>query len=205
MTTICPRCGATLHDETNPTCYNCLGIERDQKRYGKGRPFRPKTYPPPPPFVEPPMRERDWETAVVPGKVDRQRQRRAFNLLLRDLYGSNRLLSNILRDGKMSPQEINQLKQEKMPRFLDDLAAGLLKFWKKTLSWQEYEMLHTKYALDGTPPPQKKSLMKQFNFSWERIDKYRAQALLRLRGSRNIASWEKLVLETARATLRGKR
>lgn len=66
-------------------------------------------------------------------------------------------------------------------------------------------MLRTKYALDGKKLPMKSALMKQFDFSWQQIDKYREQGLHRLSYDSQLQHFEKLVVKTARTILKADR
>ena len=192
MTTICSRCGTTIHDKKNPTCYNCLRIENERKRFGQRGLSSPYVNKMPPSAA---MSPSALKPAVIPPKkpaekvviISRRKQRIALNELLKDLYGSTRYLSDILREGQLSPSQISKLKQTHLPQYLDKLIEEVLAFWKKKLRWQEVEMLRTKYALDGKPVPQKESLMKQFDLSWNQIDKFREAGLRRLRSGSYIA------------------
>lgn len=202
MSTICPRCGAAIHSETNPTCYNCLRIEREQRRFGQRRPPESQRVSSSPPIEKVEEKKQNVETVVSREIVNREMQRKAINQLLSDLYNSNsRQLSDILRDGKLTPQQITQLRDEQLTEYLDALVAELFAFWLKKLRWQVYATLRAKYALDGKQPPMKRTLMKQYNISWEQIDRYQEEGLRHLRFGSNLAHWENLVVKTARNTL----
>jgi hypothetical protein len=202
MIRICPRCGAISDSMTNPTCYNCVRIEQEQKRYGRRRPYRSYGAPPRPPGKPPKKKRSVRPPEVVKKAVNRDLQRKAINQLLSDLYQPNsRLLSHILRDGGLNSLQISRLRKEHLAEYLDALVAELLAFWSKVLRWQAYEMLRAKYALDGKQPPLKSSLMKQFNFSRKQIERYQEEGLRQLRFASNITHWEKLVVKTARTVL----
>jgi hypothetical protein len=226
MRRICPRCGVTFYNKTNPTCYNCMRIGQEEKRYGRRRPRKAAMVPPPPPITERPKKKQavgkdvtDRETqrktikpiekisktklTVVKKVIDRKMQRKAINQLLSDLYKPNsRYLSDILRDGGLTSQQIAQLRDELLAEYLDALVAELFAFWLKNLRWQEYAMLRAKYALEGKKPPMKRKLMKQLNFSWEEIDKHQKNGLRRMRLASNITYWETTVVKTARTLLK---
>ncbi len=205
MTMICPLCGAPIHSETNPTCYNCLRIDQEQKRFGQRRPYKPQTPSLPSRPTRLPGEKERAETAVAAESINREKQREAFNQLLIDLYRFPRYLSDILRDGGFTSQQIIQLKREYLPQYFDALLVEIFAFWQKKLLWQEYEMLRTKYALDGKKLPMKSALMKQFDFSWQQIDKYREQGLHRLSYDSQLQHFEKLVVKTARTILKADR
>jgi hypothetical protein len=61
MSTICPRCGVAIHSNTNPTCYNCLRIEQEERRFGRRLPRKAAMVPPPPPIEKIPKKK---QTAV---------------------------------------------------------------------------------------------------------------------------------------------
>lgn len=134
--------------------------------------------------------------------VNRQRQRKAINRLLEDLYRSRRYVSDILQSRGFSDQEIGQVKQYYLPAFLDSLLEEVKAFWRRTLSPQEYDMLRTKYALNGKPPPRNESLARQYGLSGKTIPNVRRRALHRLRSDSLITHFEMLVAHSAREVLR---
>jgi len=131
MAKICSRCGTAIHDEVNTTCYNCLRIENKHKRFGQRRPFKWQISPPlrqsapPPAKKQAATKKAEEKTAVAPTTDSRKRQRKAINQLLSDLYDSPRHLSDILRDGRLTSQQIARLKEKYLPRFLDALVMSI--------------------------------------------------------------------------------
>jgi hypothetical protein len=228
MRRICPRCGVTFYNKTNPTCYNCVRIGQEEKRYGRRRPRKARTVPPSPPIkkrpkkkqpvvkkvtgqetprkaIKPikkkPKKKQAVKTAVVKEVVDRKMQRKAINQLLSDLYKPNsRYLSDILRDGGLTPQQIAQLRGELLAKYLDTLVAALISFWLEILRWPEYVVFRAKYAVKGKKPPQR-ILTRLRDFSREEIDKYQEDGLRKLRFASSIMYWETIVVRTASSTL----
>lgn len=74
-------------------------------------------------------------------------------------------------------------------------------FWKRTLSPQEYDMMRTKYALDGEPVPSDESLAAQYGLSGNIIAGIRKRALHCLRTDSLMAQYEMIVAHTAREVL----
>jgi hypothetical protein len=224
MRRICPRCGVTFYNKTNPTCYNCVRIGQEEKRFGRRRPRKTTTVPSLPPITERPKKKQavgkdvtDRETqrktikpiekrsktklTVVKKVIDRKMQRKAINQLLSDLYKPNsRYLSDILRDGGLTPHQIAQLRRKFLAEYLDALVAALIPFWLKNLRWPEYVVLRKKYAVKGKKTPQR-ILTSLRNFSREEIEKYHEDGLRKLRFASSITDWETLVVKTASRTL----
>ena len=202
IATICPRCGNTIQNETNPTCYNCLRIDQDHKRFGRRRPRKRQKKQSNPPTAQRSVSKRQQTEPTPSNAVERYPQLTAINHLLADLYQPERRLSHILKDGRLSQQEIKRLKNRYLVRYLDKLVNEVQQFWKKKLQWQEYEMLRAKYGLDAKPRANTGSLANLYGFSREQAEKYLERALRRMRFQSLIKRFEELVVRTAKDVLR---
>jgi hypothetical protein len=206
---ICPKCGNQIPQWANGVCYTCARIEKEHRRFGRRRP-------PENPFPEPsgPGPSKRWVTKTAattrPRKYrsnlrplpNRHLQRAAFNRLLNDLYNYPRYLSQILKDGGLSQDQLQQLKRNHLPEFFDELVAQILAWWKKILPWQSYEILRNTYELEGLPARQTKSMMKQYRMSWSQIERYREIGLRQLRFHSRLRKLERLMVQVAQSTLK---
>lgn len=134
--------------------------------------------------------------------MNRKRQRKDINRMLKDLYGSPRALSHILQKRGLSQKQIDRLEKRHLTVYLDSLVERLTTFWKRSLSTKKYEILRAHYALRGEELAKQKELARQFNSSETHIEKYRKRALELLRHKKRLSRFEELVAESAREVLR---
>lgn len=124
----CPVCGFELPEGPNKTCYNCLGREKEARRYGSRRPLSPlkekKLYR----QGSGPMRGSTIDARLArvkpaAGKLaltpaSERTLRQGINHLLEDIYHEQRYLSQMLRDGGASAEEISRLRKNCLAPFL---------------------------------------------------------------------------------------
>jgi hypothetical protein len=129
--------------------------------------------------------------------LDRRLQRQGINKFLSDLYRQERMLSHILGDGGLSPQEI-ALVQTRIDDYLDGLVHEWTRWFANILQGHEPEIVLRRYGLDGQPTSTLQRLGTKFGVTRERVRQLQKKALGRLRVKTRRQRFEEIVVAEAR-------
>ncbi|MCI0395504.1 MAG: hypothetical protein L0322_11265 [Chloroflexi bacterium] len=91
------------------------------------------------------------ERQSISGYVNRQLQREGINRLLQDIYGAPHFLSDILREGGLSNEEIYRLRYHYLDEYLANLVRRLCVWWATTFAASQARFLILHYKLAGQP------------------------------------------------------
>jgi len=206
----CPVCGFELPEGPNKTCYNCLGREKEARRYGSRRPLSPlkekKLYR----QGSGPMRGSTIDARLARVKpaggneltpAGERTLRQGINHLLEDIYHEQRYLSQMLRDGGASAEEISRLRKNCLAPFLARLIPAWRNLWAKTIGKGAGELVCRWYGLDGQPPAGAAALAKEFGLPEGEVRLAIERALQTLRFSSKKQELERVTVEVGRAVL----
>ena len=203
---ICPKCGATIQDELNPTCYNCLRIDNEVKRYGRHRSTAPYRHRSQASSSVESGRPQSPAQAVPSDEATPEAhrwQRQGINRLLHDMYGSDTYLSDILHENGLSSIQIELLRNRHLDNYLDRLVQELRAWLKKIFPWQHYETLCHLYQLHGRPATEAAALLEAYNIPSSKLEALQRVCLRQLRLPSRRQELEKRVVSVARAVIGG--
>ena len=129
------------------------------------------------------------------------RRRKGINKLLQNIYGKPRLLSNILRDGGLSENEVERLRRNYMNEYLTLLVLRWENWWRKHLSPREKEILGPRFCLKGKPKPSIETLAKKQDVAPNVVKWSEASAVRRLQDDVRKSEFEEIVLQAGREIL----
>lgn len=127
---------------------------------------------------------------------NRRLQREGINRFLNDLYKQERLLSHMLSDAGLSPQEIAAVRS-RINDYLDGLAQEWTRWFREILPDRDPDILIRRYSLDGKPPSTLEELGSEYNVTRERIRQLQIRALRRLRSPKRKQRLEEIAASEA--------
>jgi hypothetical protein len=141
------------------------------------------------------------EISQIIKRTSDRRVRRGINELLQRVFCEPRFLSDILRDGGFSEDEISRLKGNYIDAYLAALTARWCEWWKTFLSARARGVLVRRFGLKGDPPMQHEMLAKQYQMSPGAVEQLEEKSIGHLRRVDRRRELESIVVNTGREFL----